>query len=177
MSTRCWLAACLCLAVFFNLQAKDLNVRKELKGDLVALEGKKLKKFDDAKLAEVKYVAVYYSAHWCGPCRQFTPKLVQWYQGFKSKHADFELVFFSNDTSEESMEEYMDGETMPWPAVRFDKLKSHKLDAFSARGIPFLAVIDVSTGKRVLPSDETLKAENNWAQPTQMLKELEALFP
>ena len=57
--------------------------------------------------ANPKYVAIYYSAHWCPPCRAFTPKLVEWYKEFKPKHEDFELVFASSDKSEEAQFEYM----------------------------------------------------------------------
>src|SRR6185503_11111546 len=79
-------------------------VAATLKGDLVALEGKKTRRFDDTKLAEKKYIAVYFSAHWCAPCRAFTPKLVEWYNANKAANPHFELVFVSADNSEKDME-------------------------------------------------------------------------
>ena len=50
-----------------------------------------------------KYTALYFSAHWCPPCRMFTPKLVEWYNNFKPKHPDFELVFVSSDRDQAAM--------------------------------------------------------------------------
>eukprot|EP00662_Eupelagonemidae_sp_cell21_P049988 gene49988-43271_t len=44
-------------------------------------------------------VLVYFSAHWCPPCRGFTPKLAE----FHKKHArarNFEIVFVSSDQDE-----------------------------------------------------------------------------
>jgi len=69
-------------------------------------------------LSEKKAVLVYFSAHWCPPCRGFTPKLVEFY----SKHASakgFEVVFVSSDRDAEAFSEYY-GE-MPWLALPFDK--------------------------------------------------------
>merc|ERR1712232_1315373 len=42
-----------------------------------------------------KPIGLYFSAHWCPPCRAFTPKLAQWYkEGRKDK---MEIIFVSSD--------------------------------------------------------------------------------
>ena len=69
-----------------------------------------------------KVIALYFSAHWCPPCRQFTPHLASIYTNFKKDHAlkaDWEVVFVSSDRDEESFKEYF-GE-MPWAALPYDK--------------------------------------------------------
>ncbi|MEX1111327.1 MAG: thioredoxin-like domain-containing protein, partial [Chthoniobacterales bacterium] len=104
----------------------------EIKGDLTgpAVEG------------SPKFTALYFSAHWCSPCRMFTPKLVEWYKAFKAKHPDFELVFVSGDRDEAAMEEYVKEAAMPWPAVKFDQGQSETFRKFSSSGIPYLVLID-----------------------------------
>jgi nucleoredoxin len=116
-----------------------------------------------------KFTAIYYSAHWCPPCRAFTPKLVEWYKGFKAKHANFELVFASSDKDEAAMLEYMKETGMPWPAVKFGEKKAAGLDKYAAGGIPYLVLID-EKGK-----DLTGKAGNDWQAPTEVLKKIEEL--
>ncbi len=118
-------------------------VAPTLKGDLIAVDGKKAKRFDDTKLAGTKYFAVYYSASWCGPCKAFTPKLVEWYNKTKPTHPEFELIFVSSDHSEKAMESYMVKDAMPWPALAFDKKKGNKsVVNYGGRGIPCLVLID-----------------------------------
>jgi nucleoredoxin len=107
---------------------------------LVKLDGKSVKSFA-LTTPPTKYYLLYYSASWCGPCRQVTPKLVEWYNSNKS--ADFELIFVSNDQDEKSMEGYMKDDEMPWPAFTFSSLK--KEDGFgkyrTGGGIPHLVVL------------------------------------
>ena len=116
-----------------------------------------------------KFTAVYYSAHWCPPCRAFTPKLVDWYKDFKAKHANFELVFASSDKDETAMLDYMKETNMPWPAVKFGEKKAAGLEKFAADGIPYLVLID-ENGK-----DLTGKEGNDWQPPTEVLKKIEEL--
>jgi len=85
-------------------------------------------------------VLVYFSAHWCPPCRGFTPKLVE----FHKKHAaakGFETVFVSSDRDEKSFNEYY-GE-MPWLALPFSNrdAKEALSKKFKVKGIPSLVVL------------------------------------
>ena len=144
-------------------------VAPTLKGDLVALDGKKPKKFDDTKLAATKYFAVYYSASWCGPCKAFTPKLVEWYNKNKPAHPDFELIFVSSDNSEKEMESYMSEDSMPWPALAFTKKKGNKsVTQYAGPGIPCLVFIDAD-GKVLSNSYEG----TNYVGPNKVLADME----
>lgn len=116
-----------------------------------------------------KFTAIYYSAHWCPPCRAFTPKLVEWYSQFQPKHKDFQLVFASSDKDEAAMLAYMTEMKMPWPAVKFGEKKESGLDKYASDGIPYLVLID-ATGK-----DLTGKPGNEWQPPTEMLKKIEEI--
>ena len=53
----------------------------------------------------VQVLMFYFSAHWCGPCKAFTPTLRRWYQ----RHAaaqQVEVVFVSNDHDETEFNSY-----------------------------------------------------------------------
>ena len=95
-----------------------------------------------------KYIAVYFSAHWCGPCRAFTPELVKFYDAAKRrKHDDFELIFVSLDTSEDAMHGYMTEEGMNFPALKYDERASASdIMKYAGPSIPRLVVLD-SNGK------------------------------
>ncbi len=64
-----------------------------------------------------KYIGIYFSAHWCPPCRGFTPVLAEFYESVKSERndAELEIVFVSSDSDQESFEEYWG--SMPWKAL------------------------------------------------------------
>jgi len=66
---------------------------------------------------------LYFSAHWCGPCRGFTPVLKQVYEEISSTGL-VEVVFISSDQDQQSFEEYY-GE-MPWLAVDFSDRERKK---------------------------------------------------
>lgn len=83
-----------------------------------------------------KVVGLYFSAHWCPPCRQFTPRLAEWYNNFKktSNGSNLEIVFVSSDGDEESFKNYYD--EMPWLALPYskrDKKVSYNLHAGRTR--------------------------------------------
>jgi thiol-disulfide isomerase/thioredoxin len=64
---------------------------------------------------DAKSVAIYFSAHWCPPCRAFTPELAKLYTEAKASSPSLRMVFVSCDRDEKSFDEYRS--EMPWPAV------------------------------------------------------------
>lgn len=95
----------------------------------------------DVDLSGPQYLLLYFSAHWCPPCRAFTPKLVEFYNANK-KDKNFELVFISRDKNEAAMFEYMKETSMPWPAVKFDAVDSTGIRKYCGPGIPCLVLTD-----------------------------------
>ena len=93
-------------------------------------------------LLDNDYVMVYMSAHWCGPCRAFTPKLIEFYRNHK-KGANFEVIFQSSDHGLDKMIAYMNKAGMPWKATKMDFKKNGKIwKAFGVKGIPCLLLFD-----------------------------------
>jgi len=86
---------------------------------------------------EGKYVFIYFSAHWCPPCRGFTPVLAEFYKA-NAASKNFEIIFVSSDRDQKSFDEYY-GE-MPWLALPFNKRaeKDQVSGNFQVKGIPTL---------------------------------------
>jgi nucleoredoxin len=96
-------------------------------------------------LAELDAIGIYFSAHWCPPCRAFTPQLVRSYAAMKGAGQKWEVVFASSDQDQSAFDEYL-GE-MPWKAFRFGDKRKDELDKmFNVSGIPTLVVVDPKTG-------------------------------
>lgn len=115
--------------------------------DETLLRGTKEVKLDDA-LAGKDIVLLYASAHWCRPCRQFTPQLANWYRSMKTKPEGkkTEVVFLSADHDERSFQQYY--ATQPWLAVPYDADAREGLMAhIRVSGIPRLCVLDGRTGR------------------------------
>jgi nucleoredoxin len=90
-----------------------------------------------------KTIAIYFSAHWCPPCRGFTPVLVKTYNEMIKDGKPFEVVFASSDRSKDAMAGYMTEMSMPWVAIPFgSKYKGQLGKKYGIRGIPSLVVID-----------------------------------
>lgn len=95
-----------------------------------------------------RVVGLYFSAHWCPPCRNFTPLLIDFYKNRKKCGDNLEIVFVSWDKDEASFKEYFS--SMPWTAVPFDPKKKAKLTKkYRVQGIPKLVLIDGDTGKLI----------------------------
>ncbi|MCW8133614.1 MAG: redoxin family protein [Planctomycetota bacterium] len=86
-----------------------------------------------------KIVGIYFSAHWCPPCKVFTPKLVE----FRDKNAkEFEVVFVSSDHTEKEQQGYMAEAKMQWPAVKWRAEEGNALmKKYKVTGIPKLVIL------------------------------------
>lgn len=88
---------------------------------------------------EGKYVGIYFSAHWCPPCRVFTPELVKFRNAVKG---EFEIVFVSADKSAKKQLGYMQAMNMEWVAIPWKTDAANELiKKFDIKGIPTLVII------------------------------------
>lgn len=118
------------------------KLTSELMGKIATAKGNSMTLVNRDKIFGAKYYAIYFSAHWCPPCRGFTPQLVAAYPDLKAKNPDFEVIFVSSDESKENMLTYMTEYKMPWPGVRFELIKSlSAVQRYSGKGIPNLVFV------------------------------------
>jgi len=144
-------------------EAKKLKIEK-IKSNLANMkfltepEGEKdpvvLQKEGTAPLKEQIFVGnkegvvgLYFSAHWCPPCRNFTPKLVECYEKVRAVGGKFEVVFVSSDSEKADFESYYKSMKTSvgdqFLALDFEKrdLEKNLSDAFDVSGIPALILL------------------------------------
>jgi nucleoredoxin len=153
-----------------------------MSGDLATLFGETLLTKDGEKsVTEVlqgKYVGIYFSAHWCPPCRGFTPELAASYKDHL-KAKDLEIVFVSSDKDEKAFEEYY--AEMPWVAVPYSRREKKDFlnKKFKVQGIPTFVILDkdgavVTTDARGSVSEDPEGANFPW-KPKTVAEVLEAV--
>lgn len=101
-------------------------------------------------------LGLYFSAHWCPPCRAFTPELSKKYTALQEAGKDFELVFVSSDRNQKGFDEYH--AEMSFLALPFSNRdgKEELSEMFEVEGIPTLVFVDTTTGKLI--TDDGRKA-------------------
>jgi len=146
---------------------------------LVDLFGDKLLTADGEKptsdaLAGKTAIGVYFSAHWCPPCRGFTPKLAEMFRAaFEAK--GMAIVFASSDKDEGAFKDYF-GE-MPWFALPYaarDK-KEALSKKFKVKGIPSFVILDpegktITTDGRTAVMEDPKGEKFPWTPPTRAEK-------
>ncbi len=87
-----------------------------------------------------KYVGLYFSASWCGPCRVFTPSLIK----FRNKHkVEFEVILVGADGSPKAQANYMKKYKMPWLAMQNQSSEAKETSqATGVTQIPSLVILD-----------------------------------
>ncbi|GBG30268.1 Nucleoredoxin [Hondaea fermentalgiana] len=89
-----------------------------------------------------KYVTLYFSAHWCPPCRHFTPKFIELYKKLKAEGKPWEVIFVSSDRDAEAFKGYFS--EMPWLALPYEDRASKEMlsSHFGIEGIPSAIMLD-----------------------------------
>jgi len=99
-------------------------------------------------LSGAAVVALYFSAHWCPPCRGFTPQLAA---AVGDRFPQLAVIFVSGDRDEASFNSYY--AEMPWLSVPYNAFQRQMLGGqYQVRGIPSLIILDAKNG-RVISSD------------------------
>lgn len=124
-----------------------------------------------------KNILLYFSAHWCPPCRAFLPKLLEAYHKIKAKDNAFEVIFISGDRDQASFDDFFSG--MPWLALPFgDERKAALSKMFKVQGIPVVVAIG-QTGRTVTTQARDLIAlhgADSYPFTNERLKEIEAEY-
>jgi len=151
------------LTFAFNSAPQKFDPVEELKSEL---HDHRARETTSSNL-EDKTVLLYFSAKWCPPCQQFTPKLVD----FQKQHSQqVDVVLVSWDRSVDAMKAYINEKKMgdfysiP-PGSQLNRVLS---DKFDIKGIPSVVVVNPSgsvvteDGRRHITFNEELPAE--WTQ-------------
>jgi nucleoredoxin len=150
----------------------ETHVLDAVKSKLVRCQDGTISRVDGAELETKKLVALYYSAHWCGPCRKFTPQLVEYYNRVREAHPELELIFVSADRSRFGWETFIRVTKMPWLAIDYDQLAEMQVvKKLGGDSIPSLLVLN-SVGQVVASTYEGEK----YLGPQNALATLDKIF-
>lgn len=149
--------ACVSLFDVFDVGAPALYAKEREKwsevfgDDLFDAEGKPVLQ---KTVTKKKFIGIYFSASWCGPCRAFTPELIEFYERNKNK---IEIVLVGCDREKEGVLKYMKSHKMPWSAIH---MKAEGAKKFATRhqiaGIPDFRVFK-KNGELVVKNGRNLE--------------------
>jgi nucleoredoxin len=113
-----------------------------------------------------KVIGVYFSADWCGPCRQFTPELVSFYQRMNQRRGQkdqFEIVWVSRCRDVDSYGKFF-AHMGGWVALPPEEAMGNRgtilSTKFKVKGIPTLVLLDdlgeviTLDGRNKIPQDK-----------------------
>jgi thiol-disulfide isomerase/thioredoxin len=147
---------------------RDFDVAATLKGNTVFWENGR---FVQRDIPQKEYYAFYFSASWCGPCRQFTPELVRFYNNMRHQFPNFEIILMGMDRSMNESGQYMSSYRMNFPSYNAVNQFPSEIRRLAGRGIPCLVVVD-KHGKVVADSYQG----SNYLGPVSALNTFSAVL-
>ena len=89
----------------------------------------------------IKFVGLYFGAHWAPCCRRFTTTLTEKYNEINGQNKEFEVVFVSKDGNQAHFDRNF--AEMPWKAVKYDdEARKKSLEQkYGIMEIPMLIVL------------------------------------
>jgi nucleoredoxin len=131
---------------------------------LIKADGSKVQASE--ALAGKSIVCLYFSAHWCPPCRKFTPILKDFYEEVQDNSV--EIIFVSSDSDSDAMMSYMKESHGDWYALEHgSKLKDELDELYEVEGIPTLVVLEadgslITSNGRATVQSKGPKAVEEW---------------
>ena len=94
-------------------------------------------------VASANRIALYFSGHFCAPCRSFTPSLKEFVEEVNEDHKNLDMVFVSLDKNEEDQIRYHSEEMGDWPRVAFsdETSRTELKEKYGVEKIPALIVL------------------------------------
>lgn len=138
----------------------NMTVWEKLFGEQVVLPGGRIAPTNDV-LSGKKFVAVLFAADWCGPCRQFVPKLIKMYERHLKRRKKVEVIWVSASKTKEATDEYH--KEMPWPAMVYSPERQAALQqVFGVVGFPTLLILE-GKDARLITSEgvQKINADNS----------------
>jgi len=120
---------------------------QSLKIDEAGQSAQVMEHYTNEALAGKKVIGLYFSADWCGPCRQFTPELASFYEKMNKRRGQkdkFEIVLISRCRDANSHYQYF--AKMPWLALPLEEaggqLGQMLSEKYKVKGIPTVVLVD-----------------------------------
>ena len=121
-------------------EKRPSRIARAMAGKLIGADGKPVAK---ENLEQATVFGLYYGASWCGPCRQFSPGLVKYFNEVTAANPKLVIVLMSNDEKDPDMLGYMKEEKMPFPALPMKAwFTAPALTGYVKGEIPQFAIVD-----------------------------------
>lgn len=117
-------------------------IKEEDEKNTILVDAKDKEKSLQNILDKNKLIALYFSAQFCSPCKQFTPKLIKAYNIWKEDKCGIEVVYVSSDETEKDYKANV--EKHPWKRICFKQrdLCDKIMDCYNIKSIPQLWIFD-----------------------------------